>query len=74
MIEDEILCAFSTDLNNQAVVLAKIIPDHNQRLFYTFVLFMTQRIDLFYPVCVSKYNHSIIAKMQGSIYPKSSIT
>lgn len=74
IIEREILALFKSELHKQSTVLTKIIPDQNQRLFYSFALFMAQRREVFCPVCANKDNHSIIYKMMETLYPDLLIT
>lgn len=72
--ENAILEEFSAELDVQSQKLLKIIDDHNTRLFYSTIVFMTQRQDVFNSICSGVNNRSVLYRMADELLLKLEIT
>ena len=68
-IEQSLLQDYNNWIKEQRPMLAKVIPDTNQRLFYILMLFMANNSKSFLPICKEVSNRHIIYKMIETIYP-----
>ncbi len=72
--EETILSVFSTGLDLQTKNLVAVIPDFNTRVFYTTMVFMAKRKELFCLICSDVNNQGILYQMVEIIFPGLEIT
>ncbi len=68
--EDILIKEFASGLDPQLAILAKILSDHNGRLFYAVIIFMAQRPDIFCPICDNINNQEILYRLLAVVYPR----
>ena len=59
----EMLADFESQFDKQDWKYSKMIPDNNKRVFYTIMIYMNQRRDLFNIICKEVRHHGIIHRM-----------
>lgn len=72
-VEKRLLRDFATDIDQQSERLCNLIPDHNTRIFYSAMVFMARKGDLFCSICSDENNRGALFQMIRLLYPKLEI-
>ena len=71
--EDALLRDFSDALNTDDGRLVRLVADVNGRAFYSMLIFMAQRRELFCPICMEIHYQGILYRMAEVLYAKLEI-
>lgn len=72
-VEKRLLRDFATGTDRQSERLCNLVPDHNTRIFYSAMVFMAHKGDLFCSICSDENNRGALFQIIRLIYPKLEI-
>lgn len=73
IIENKLVSDCSSEIMRHNIALTKVIPDCNERTFYSLMLYMAQNKSIFIPICASITNHLVLYEIMEMIYPSLEI-
>ena len=68
-IENQLVSEFKIKIKERQASLFRLIPDNNERIFYSLFLHMAHEKDIFVRVCSNSENHRILHRMVHIVYP-----
>ncbi len=71
--ENVLIQEFSFELEKQLDKLSNIVNDHNGRIFYAMLIFMSRHREIFCPICSDFNNQELLYRMIDILYPKLDI-
>lgn len=68
-IENKLVSDCSSEIKRQSIALSKVIPDRNERTFYSLMLYMEHNKSVFIPICANITNYLVLHEIMEMIYP-----
>ncbi len=72
-IENKLVSDFKDELKERDVALLRIIPENNERIFYSVFLYMAHDSDVFTQICANTANRNTLYRIIRIIYPQLDI-